>query len=178
VMPGSAAAKAGLKVGDVVVEVNGRKVDQPWDVMTSLSGTKKGSNHKDFLKFALQQIQLPLWKGAETNHTNDVSKSSGDWECTIVAAADRETIRSFRFTVDSNGQIVTHPEQQNGNVVFGDWEWMIDMDIPKGGSPMDHRLLRSPNMGFFHGIPWSTPEGKAMAARVPTKGNPYPLPAK
>ncbi len=42
VQPNSAAAKAGLKVGDVIVKVDGRNVDQPWDVMTALSAKKKG----------------------------------------------------------------------------------------------------------------------------------------
>ncbi len=34
----------------------------------------------------LQQIQLPLSKGGEDNHTNDVSKTPGDWACTITGA--------------------------------------------------------------------------------------------
>ncbi len=138
----------------------------------------KGPVYKDYLKFALQQIQLPLSLGSETTLTNDISRTPGKWECSIIGEADRETYRTIRFTVDARGQIVTHPEQRNGNVVFGDWEWMIYMDIPAGGSPIDHRLKRSPEMGLFHGIPWSTPEGKAMAERVPNKGNPFPLPAK
>jgi hypothetical protein len=142
------------------------------------TGSRKGAINKDYLKFALQQIQLPLSMGGEDNRTNDVSKVPGDWACSISSKADRELIREFRFTVDASGQIVPHPEQQNGNVVFGEWEWMIDMEIPAGGSPMDHRLLPSPQMGFFHGIPWSTPEGKAMAGRVPKKGVPFPVAAK
>ena len=126
----------------------------------------------------LQQIQLPLSLGSEDNHSNDISKIPGTWECTIISQSDREIIRTFRFTIATSGQIEPHPEQQNGNVVFGDWEWMIDMDIPEGGSPIDYRLKRSPEMGFFHGIPWTTPEGKAMAERVPNKGNPFPVAAK
>ncbi len=143
-----------------------------------LTGNRKGSVYKDYLKGGPAEIQIPLSMGSEDSHSNDVSKNPGNWECTITSQIDREIIRIFRFTIDAGGQIVPHPEQQNGNVVFGDWEWMIDMDIPPGGSPIDHRLKRFPEMGFFHGIPWTTPEGKVMAERVPNKGNPFPLPAK
>ena len=143
-----------------------------------LSGSRKGSVYKDYLRFDTMGATLPLALGMEDNFSHDISKLPGKWECSIKSESDRETVRTFRFTIDSNGQVVPHAEQQSGNVVFGDWEWMIDMDIPAGGSPLDYRLKHSPEMGFFNGIPWSTPEGRAMAERVPTKGNPFPLPAK
>jgi len=38
----SAAAKAGLAVGDVIIKVDGKKVVQPWDVMTALASKKQG----------------------------------------------------------------------------------------------------------------------------------------
>ncbi len=138
--------------------------------------SRKGSVYKEYLKFEKVRMVLPLslGKAKNTNFTTDISKTPGNWQCTVTGSADRELYRTFRFTIDNSGRIVPHPEQQNGTVVFADWEFMIDMEIPAGGSPIDQRLMRSPNAGFFYGIPWSTPEGKAMAGRVPTKGNPYP----
>jgi hypothetical protein len=143
-----------------------------------LTGTRKGSVYKDYLKFGFLRIGLPLALGTDSTIVSDISNKPGNWECKITRSSDRELIRTFRFTLDTNGQIVTHPEQQKGKVVFAPWEYMIEMDIPPGGSPIDHRLKRSPELGFFHGIPWTTPEGRAMAERVPNKGNPFPLPAK
>lgn len=42
VEPGSAAATAGLAVGDVLVEVRGKPVDEASDVIQTLGGLKKG----------------------------------------------------------------------------------------------------------------------------------------
>jgi len=46
-----------------------------------------------------------------------------------------------------------------------------------GGSPLDKRLLPLPANGLFYGQPWRSPEGKAMASRVPKKGDPAPVPS-
>jgi len=52
------------------------------------------------------------------------------------------------------------------------------MEIPAGGSPLDKRLVPSATAGgFFYGQPWTSAEGKTMAARLPKKGNPYPVPS-
>jgi len=69
-----------------------------------------------------------------------------------------------------------HPEQRgNVNLYFN--SFLVDMEIFAGGSPLDKRLTSdSAAKGFFYGQPWSSAEGKAMAARVPKKGNPYPVP--
>jgi serine protease Do len=42
VEPNSAAAKAGVKVGDVIVEVKGESVDDASDVISALSAAKQG----------------------------------------------------------------------------------------------------------------------------------------
>jgi len=41
--PDSPAAKAGLAVGDVIVEIEGQKVDQPGDLVGALSGRGAGT---------------------------------------------------------------------------------------------------------------------------------------
>ena len=98
----------------------------------------------------------------------------GKWECSVVAKG--ETYRIFRWEV-ANGKIVKHPEQQNGNINLYYDAAMIDVEIPTGGSPIDFRLMPMPEMGLFYGIPWTTAEGKAQAARVPKLGNQYPVPS-
>jgi len=45
-------------------------------------------------------------------------------------------------------------------------------------SPLDKRLVPvSAAQGFFYRQKWTTAEGKAMAEKVPTKGNPFPVPS-
>ncbi|MCU0239991.1 MAG: hypothetical protein MUC29_11165 [Pyrinomonadaceae bacterium] len=95
----------------------------------------------------------------------------GKWECAIVEKG--VTFRTFRFEI-KNGDLVSHPEQRNGNINLFHKAALVDMEIPKGGTLADFRLLPLPNDGFFYGIPWTTAEGKAMAGSVPKKGIPFP----
>lgn len=96
----------------------------------------------------------------------------GKWECAIVEKG--VTFRTFRFEI-KDGDLVPHAEQKNGNVNLFYKAALVDMEIPKGGSPFDFRLHPLPNDGLFYGISWSTAEGKAMAGRMPKKGNPFPV---
>ncbi|GEM_PF-6680884 len=50
------------------------------------------------------------------------------------------------------------------------------MTIPAAGSALDKRLSGASN-GLFYGLPWTSVEGKAMAARVPKLGNLFPVPS-
>lgn len=135
---------------------------------------------RDTIRFDQLEIQLPLRLGApKTNVTGsenifvDVTKSAGKWQCEIVGSKTNGVFRTFRFEV-AGGTIVPHPEQRSGNVNLDKDKWLVDLEIPKGGSEIDKRLLPSPNAGLFYGIPWTTAEGKAMAARLPKKGEAYP----
>jgi len=70
-----------------------------------------------------------------------------------------------------------HPEQ-NGNVNLFYNSYLLDTEIPAGGTLIVKRLVPvSAAEGLFSGLPWTTPEGKAMAAKVPTKGTPAPVPS-
>lgn len=135
---------------------------------------------RDTIRFDQLEVQLPLRLGApKTNVTGsekvyvDVTTRPGKWQCEIVGTKTGGVFRTFRFEV-AGGTIVPHPEQGSGNVNLDSHKWLIDLEIPKGGSEIDSRLLPSPNAGFFFGIPWSTAEGRALGARVPKKGEPYP----
>ena len=76
-----------------------------------------------------------------------------------------------------SGAIRSLPEDisfQIVNLYFN--SFIVYMEIPAGGSPLDKRLVpESTANGFFYGQPWTSAEGKAMAARLPRKGNPYPV---
>lgn len=42
VKPDSPAAKAGVRVGDVIVKVGGQRIEHAWDVLSATAGKKKG----------------------------------------------------------------------------------------------------------------------------------------
>ncbi len=136
------------------------------------------SAYRDYIRFDRTNIQLPLTLNGKAEKSYETTRSPGKWECGIIGDKDRTVFRTIRFEVTGEGNIVPHPEQRSGNVNLAPDNFMIDIEIPAGGSTLDKRLLPMPNAGLFYGIPWSTPEGKAMAAKVPKKGDPYPVPRK
>ncbi|MEZ5345169.1 MAG: hypothetical protein R2681_06375, partial [Pyrinomonadaceae bacterium] len=137
---------------------------------------KNPSGFKDPISFVRKNSELPLAINGNDTYFYDPSKNPGKWECRIMGNGDRTVYRTFSFEIAGDGKITPHPEQQSGNVYFGDNETMVEVGIPEGGSTLDQRLLPQPDAGFFYGIPWTTPEGKAAAQRVPNKGKPYPVP--
>ncbi len=135
---------------------------------------KAGPVYKDDIGFSLVRAPLPFeWKNS--GHGFSMSEHPGNWECSMMD--NGEKFRTWRWTVGSAGTLVKHAEQ-NGNVNLYFNSYLIDMDIPAGGSILDKRLVStSATDGFFYGQKWTTPEGRAMAARVPTKGSPTPVPS-
>ena len=138
---------------------------------------KRGRPYEDRIEFTLKKITLPLFEGKppfrfRTTGTS-IAEYPGKWECAIRQAGS--TLRIFRWEVGLDGKVVPHTEQQNGNINLFYKTYLVDVEIPSGQNAFDYRVMPMPNAGLFYGIPWSTPEGKAMAAKVPTKGNPYPL---
>ncbi|MBK9155685.1 MAG: hypothetical protein IPM25_16000 [Chloracidobacterium sp.] len=135
---------------------------------------------RDTIRFDQMEIQLPLTLGAVVNPTVgygrgwvDVTKTPGKWQCDIFGDRSNAKFRTLKFEV-AGGSILPHPEQKTGNVNLDKDKWLIELEIPPGGSEIDKRLLPSPETGLFYGIPWATPEGKALAARVPRKGAAFP----
>lgn len=120
-------------------------------------------------------INLPIeWRANGTNNNPNMERLSGDWKCQLRDGI--ETIRTFKWTVGRNGFPQEHSEQMSGNVNLHWGAYLIDMEIPKGGSKMDKSLMPMPNVGLFYGIHWKTEEGKRQAATVPTKGKPFLMP--
>ena len=61
VEPGSPADKAGIKVGDVLADVDGKPVDDAGDVLSLLSGKKKG----DAVALTVMRNHLPMMISAK-----------------------------------------------------------------------------------------------------------------
>jgi len=139
----------------------------------------KAGIQRDTIRFDQMAIQLPLTLGpvnisfAPGRGWPDAAKTPGKWQCDMYGEKTNGVFRTFRFEV-AGGTVIPHPEQRSGNVNLDKDKWLIDFEIPKGGSEIDKRLLPSPNAGLFFGIPWSTAEGKAMAGRMSKKGEAFP----
>ena len=138
---------------------------------------KRGSAYRDDIEFANLTATLPLYtgEGRYSKPPMKIENHPGKWECKIMA--NGVTYRTLRWEVGNDGNIVPHAEQKNGNINLFYKTYLVDIEIPKGGTSFDHRLMPMPNAGLFYGIPWTTAEGKAMAAKVPRKGNPYHVPS-
>ncbi|MCB1025019.1 MAG: hypothetical protein KDB79_11540, partial [Acidobacteria bacterium] len=132
--------------------------------------------YRETIKFKRLSFEIPVYTGDIVFPGRPkLEDHPGKWECTI---ASKGTVhRTFRWEVGTDGRIIPHREQKNKNINLPYNAFLVDMEIPEGGSPFDVRLVPMPEMGMFYGIPWTTPEGKAMAARVPRKGSPGPVPS-
>ena len=133
---------------------------------------RRGSAYKDQVEFTGLTFKMPIYSGKDNSSLNliKLEDNPGQWECKIVA--NGKIYRTFRWEA-ANGKIVSHAEQKNGNINLFYDAALIDMKIPRGGSPGDYRLMPMPNAGLFYGIPWTSSEGKKMAASVPKKGRPF-----
>lgn len=136
---------------------------------------KAGIPHEEKMWFQMVRILVPLsWGGDRRSNRLLMENYPGNWQCKIEK--NGEVWRTWRWTIGRDGRPVLHSEQR-GNVNLGFNSYLIDMEIPPGGAPMDGRLA-GPSTSFFYGQPWTSPEGKAMAARVPKKGDPWPRPSR
>jgi len=136
-----------------------------------------GPQYEDDFGFRIYRATLPLTYGtaqASPNRTN-LKEYPGNWECSISNNGD--VLRTWRWTVGADGMPVKHAEQ-NGNVNLFSNAYVVETEIPAGGTILDKRLIPvSLAEGFFFGQKWTSPEGKAMAAKVPTKGSLIPVPS-
>lgn len=137
---------------------------------------QRGNPYTDKIIFRDLVFQMPLYTGGEEDIPGDIKIENhpGDWECKIMA--NGENLRTFRWTV-ADGRIVSHAEQQSGNVNLFYDAGLVEMEIPTGGASFDYRLTPMPNAELFYGIPWTSADGKKRAAGVPKKGNPYAVPS-
>lgn len=137
---------------------------------------KTGTAYRDEIGFRMVKLRLPLTFGKVRDENRlALEDYKGNWECSLMN--NGEVWRTWRWRIGADGLPVPHPEQKS-NVNLNFSTTLVDIEIPAGGSPLDKRLVpEATSTGLFYGHPWTTPEGKAMAARVPRKGLPYPVPS-
>jgi hypothetical protein len=137
---------------------------------------KAGPVFKDEVEFTMVRMVLPLTFG-EGRSINRLKMTDypGNWECSLMN--NGETWRTWRWRVGPDGMPERHAEQKaNVNLYYN--TYLIDTEIPAGGTILDKRLVPiSATEGLFYGQKWTTAEGRTMAARVPTKGSPVPVPS-
>jgi membrane-associated protease RseP (regulator of RpoE activity) len=75
VEPGSTAAKAGIKVGDVIVQVKDTKIDEASDVLEALSDAKQG----DKIKLEIVRDKKQLAIDATIGAIKPVNTGELDW---------------------------------------------------------------------------------------------------
>lgn len=133
----------------------------------------RGTEYQDEIGFRILRLAAPLTWGEKQNRDNRIAleDNPGQWQCDLMH--NGEVWRTWRFTIGADGRPPLHSEQK-GNINLGFNSYLVDMEIPAGGTALDKRLA-GPSTGLFYGIPWASPEGKAMAAKVPKKGNPFPV---
>ncbi len=137
---------------------------------------KQATPYREVIQFKTLSLAFPIQTGdISAPDRPKLEDRPGKWECSVIS--DGKTHRKFRWEVGADGRVVPHAEQTTGNINLEYNTFLIDTEIPAGGSPFDIRLMPMPEMGLFYGIRWTTAEGKAMAARVPTKGSPGPVPS-
>jgi hypothetical protein len=135
---------------------------------------KRGTEYRDEIGFRMVRLHAPLtWGRVRDTNRLALEDYPGNWECSLMN--NGEVWRTWRWRIGAGGMPELHPEQRsNVNLYFN--SFIVDMEIPAGGSPLDKRLVPEATAGgFFYGQPWTTAEGKAMAARLPKKGTPYPV---
>ena len=99
----------------------------------------------------------------------------GKWECQWLD--NGELMRTFRWEVDGNGQLVPHPEQNKG-LTLNPGAILVETIIPEGGAAFDGRLVpKAVQAGGFYGWKWKSSEMKKLAKQVPEIGNPWPVPS-
>ncbi len=178
--------------GEVSCSVNGKPVPMPGPLPYATQAVSKyerfhqeiyqdrlapkykaGMPYEEKIRFQMTKMSLPItWRKTGENRSA-LEEYKGNWECKV--GKDGAVWRTFRWKVGADGLPELHGEQR-GNINLGFNTFLIDMEIPTGGSLLDGRL-NGASSSFFYGQPWTTGEGKAMAGRVPKKGNPFPVPS-
>ncbi len=162
--------------GEYATEANMKYVQNAFAVYQDRLAPKykAGIPYEEKMWFQMVRILVPISYGGDRRSGRLLLEDHpGKWECTI--SKNGATWRTWRWTIGSDGRPVLHPEQR-GNVNLGFNTYLVDMEIPAGGAPMDGRLA-GPSTSLFYGQPWTSAEGKAMAARLPKKGSPWPVPS-
>ncbi len=178
--------------GEIACTVDGKPVPMPGPLPYATQATSKyefyhqeiyqdrlsakykaGMPFEEKIRFQMLKTSLPItWRKTRENRPA-LEDYKGNWQCTF--GKNNVVWRTIRFKVGANGMPELHPEQRS-NINLGYNVFLVDMEILQGGSILDGRLNGASN-SLFYGQLWTTAEGKAMANRVPKKGNPFPIPS-
>ncbi len=105
VTPDSPAAKAGVRVGDVIVEVGGKRVEHAWDVLSATAGKKKGDRvevviirkkHRKALTATLDDDGLGAGKGIRIGKGGSVQLDLDDLDNFHVDIPDLDKLDKLR----------------------------------------------------------------------------------
>ncbi|MEO8434682.1 MAG: hypothetical protein ABI596_07285 [Pyrinomonadaceae bacterium] len=139
---------------------------------------KRGSEYKDEINFRQYYVVLPLTWGRQGVYQNftKLEEHPGHWECTYREGVN--VVRTWRWTVRPDGSVAPHPEESSAGLTLFPGGHLVETEIPAGGSFIDKRIFPDAvRAGFLYGHRWQSAEGKAMAARLPAKGKPWPVPS-
>lgn len=121
----------------------------------------------EYRKTTGRLLMLPItWGDNPLGGYLKLEDNPGKWECKFKLKG--KLTRTLRFTV-ADGKIAPHPEQKAGLNTPDNFA-LVDMDIPADAAIDEVLAPDEVQHGAFFGRPWATPEGKAMAAKVPKKG--------
>lgn len=162
--------------GEYATEANMKYVQNAFNIYQDRLSPKykAGLPYEEKMQFYMVYLKVPLSFGGDRRSGRlQMDDYPGKWNCTI--SKNGTVWRTWRWTVERGGRILPHPEQAS-NVNLASNTFLVDMEIPPSGAPMDGRLA-GPSTSLFHGLPWTTAEGKAMGARLPKKNRPWPVPS-
>jgi hypothetical protein len=139
---------------------------------------RRGTEYKDEINFRQYYVVLPLTWGRQGMYQNftKLEEHPGRWECTYREGVN--VVRTWRWTVRADGSVAPYPEESSSGLTLFPGAHLIETEIPAGGSFIDRRIFpEAVKGGFFYGHKWQSPEGRAMAAKIPAKGKPWPVPS-
>lgn len=169
VREGSAAEKAGLQAGDIIVEVAGEKVTQPGDVARMISKKEAGDVELKVIRDKKEKVLTVTLEGPAMNQEFNMGFpeiKEFKLENFNGMQFDEKALEQLRALPDRlkfmvpNGEgefeILIHPDSQNGNTEtpvapeMGSPDLgshLVPRELLRNGRTMEFRMRRTPNDG-------------------------------
>jgi serine protease Do len=155
VVPDSPAAKAGFKAGDVVVQFNGKAMEEPRDLSRAVAMLRPG-----------QPAKVTVWRdGAEQTLGVTVAEAAGDRMAAAPAAGEADSLGLEVRPVTPEIARQLNLKSPEGVVVT-----RVEPDSPAGGSVMRGDVIREIN-----GQPVKSPADFARLTKDVKKDQPLRL---
>ncbi len=130
-----------------------------------LPGEPGGQPVEDFARFERYTVLLPI-TGA------NATMAAGAWACDI-RTEDGVTLRTFRWSVGADGQVLPHAEETEGGLTLPPGTHLVESEIP-ADAPLDARTDPSALGRAFWGRGFQSTSGRALASSLRAIGQPYP----